>query len=147
MDIGENIAWTVDEYNRAQRLYNTAIMRLGLLTQRDLEDQIREEHENQRVMSENQRESPRKPQLKITEVQALLKKGHTRYRKDDKGYGSIQEHYGLSVAQTKELFLHEGLKGLKTKFPGIEIIDDRPTGRTPTNSDTTTDTTTRNLFD
>ncbi len=127
----------IDRLRPYQVQYNTAMNALGYL--------IAQENENQQIMANETRggSPPQVPEIKITEVISLLKKGYSRYRKDNKGYGSIQEKYGLSVNQIKELFSHEGLKGLKTKLPGIKVIDDRPT----TSSTTTSTTTGNNLFD
>jgi hypothetical protein len=127
----------IDQIRPLQVHYNAAVNNLRSLISEDIE--------NQQVMSEQSRGGgpPQRPKVKIMEIVDLLKKGYTRYRKDNKGFGSIQEKYGLSVSQIKELFAHEGLKGLKTRTPGIEIIDDRPT----TSTTTTTTTTTNNLFD
>src|SRR5215831_6590851 len=89
--------------------------------QRDLEDQIEEEYRrlglvyippetsNLNNMSTNQQ-----PTIVVQDVLDLLKKGYTRLKKNDLGYGSIQEHYNLSTKQTKELFNHEKLHKKKT---------------------------------
>jgi hypothetical protein len=70
--------------------------------------------------------STSKPKIKVQDVLELLKKGYTRYEKDNKGYGSIQTHYGLTGVQVKELFLHSKLKQRKTILPksSLEIIDE-----------------------
>ncbi len=70
-----------------------------------------------------------KVQIKISEIKELLKKGYVRYKKDNQGQGSIEEHYNLSAAQVKQIFLTPKLKGLKTrvqKSASWEIIDDEP---------------------
>jgi hypothetical protein len=64
--------------------------------------------------------------VSVTEVISLLKRGYTRYTADDAGFGSVQQHYSLTTGETKILFRHEALKRIKTKFPILEIIDDRP---------------------
>jgi hypothetical protein len=46
--------------------------------------------------------STSKPKIKVQDVLELLKKGYTRYEKDNKGYGSIQTHYGLTGVQVKD---------------------------------------------
>lgn len=59
-------------------------------------------------------------------VLADLKNGYTRFKKDDKGYGSIEEKYGLTVDEVKELFKTPSLRAKKTCEPKrkLEIIDD-----------------------
>lgn len=64
------------------------------------------------------------PAISISEVRSLLKKGYTRLADDDEGFGSIQEHYNISVAGVRNLFKSEYLKGLKTVFPEFELIID-----------------------
>lgn len=61
--------------------------------------------------------------IKPTEVLALLKKGYTRYAKDDKGYGSIQEKYGLTGLAIQKLFKTPSLKNRKTIVPDF-ILDE-----------------------
>jgi len=99
--------------------------------QRDLEDQIEEEYEAQGreyqrtdINSNNMSTSRLLPTIVVQDVLDLLKKGYTRLAKDDTGYGSIQYHYSLSVAQVKALFKHPKLKAKKTMPPmGINIVD------------------------
>lgn len=70
----------------------------------------------------------KKIEVGITQVLGLLKEGYARYKKQDKGKGSVQEKLGLSRAQVKKLFLHSALKGQKTKSlsaDDITIVDDR----------------------
>jgi len=55
------------------------------------------------------------------EVLKLLKEGYTRYRKDDKGYGSIQEKYNLSHSAVIRLFKTPSLKFKKTVVPGFVL--------------------------
>lgn len=100
-------------------------------TQRDLEDQIEEEYRKQglnyqrtntQTMSETRKLEA--PKLSAKEVISLLKKGYTRLKEDDMGYGSIEEHYNLTPTQVKEAFKHPSLKARKTKLPLVEVIDD-----------------------
>lgn len=65
------------------------------------------------------------PKINPQEVLELLKKGYSRYEKDDRGLGSIQKHFGLSGAAVTELFKDPNLKGRKTKYPRVivQIID------------------------
>lgn len=65
-------------------------------------------------------------EVKISDIQGLLKKGFTRLKKKDAGYGSIQEHYGLTASQVAEIFANPKLKGLKVKFPTVSVVDDVP---------------------
>jgi len=67
-----------------------------------------------------------KPTIKVQDVLAFLKKGYTRYAKDDEGHGSIQAHYNLSGVEVKELFQHPKLKARKTILPkaSLNIIDE-----------------------
>lgn len=110
--------------------------------QRDLEDQINEELHNvnnkskisnletnlkTKSMTTEATAAPKvKPEIKISDVIGLLDKGATRLAKFDKGDGSVQAHYGLSVGQVKELFNHPKLKGKKTKSVSLKVIDDAP---------------------
>lgn len=101
--------------------------------QRDLEDQIAEELEiiKNRNMSET-KPVVAPPTVDVADVIKLLESGYTRYKKDDRGQGSVQEHYNLSFSQVKELFSHEDLKGIKTKLPKLIIIDSRKTPKDAT---------------
>lgn len=95
--------------------------------QRDLEDQIKEEKQSDMLTSPPpltiaQTIAPSGiPKVTVEEIKSLLKRGYTRYSRDDRGYGSIQSKYGLSRAQVISLFRHDNLIGLKTKFPGVII--------------------------
>lgn len=64
--------------------------------------------------------------LTTSGVLADLRNGYTRFKKDDKGFGSIEEKYGLTVNEVKELFQVDSLKARKTIAPKrkLEIIDD-----------------------
>lgn len=71
-----------------------------------------------------------RPTIKVQEVLELLKKGYTRYSKDDLGKGSIQAHYGMKEAHVKELFMHPKLKQRKTIKPkghAFILIDEEET--------------------
>jgi hypothetical protein len=64
-------------------------------------------------------------EIKVPEVLKMLETGHTRYKKDDAGFGSIQEKLGLTVAEVQEIFKHSKLANKKTKFPSrIKLIDE-----------------------
>lgn len=142
----------IEDLRSAQIQYHLAMARIRSYVQRDLEDQIAEEIQQRQQMSDTQSGSssaPRseRPKVKISEVVSLLNQGYTRFEKDDKGFGSVQKKLGLTHSQTQQLFQHEALKGLKTKTPSIEIIDDRPKPTTTTTSTTTSSTTTSNPFE
>jgi hypothetical protein len=63
-------------------------------------------------------------QVKISEVLLYLKKGVTRWKKEDLGFGSLEEIYNLTFSEVKELIDHPKIKGVKTKIPTLMIIDD-----------------------
>ena len=70
------------------------------------------------------------PTIRISDVINMIGTGYTRTPKNA-GYnseiGSIQEHYGLDEKNTKELFRHPKLSGLKTRVPFVPVfslIDD-----------------------
>lgn len=92
--------------------------------QRDLEDQIREEQEARKV--NNSTNTQIMATITTSGILADLKSGYTRFKKDDKGFGSIEEKYGLTVNEVKELFQTPSLKARKTAEPKrkLEIIDD-----------------------
>jgi hypothetical protein len=92
--------------------------------QRDLEDQIREEYETL-GLTYNTNQKAMEP-ITTSGILKDLKSGYTRFKKDDKGYGSIEEKYGLTVDEVKELFKLDSLKARKTAEPKrkLEIIDD-----------------------
>lgn len=106
--------------------YNLALQAQQKWVQRDLEDQIAEEKAT--LASEQNKKSHMARQtkeIKIPEVLELMKKGYVRYKKDDEGFGSIQEHYGLTNIEVAEVSRHPKLKGIKTKFPSrIKLIDE-----------------------
>lgn len=93
--------------------------------QRDLEDQIEEEYAKQGKEYQRTQKQEKMP-ISTKEVAKLLKEGYTRYKKDDKGYGSIQEKYDLSGLEVVELFTTPSIKYMKTVLPkqGLEIVDD-----------------------
>lgn len=68
-----------------------------------------------------------KPPKKVSIIEVLkdLKSGFSRWKKDNKGYGSIEEKYNLNFTEMKTLVAHEGLKGIRTQIPSLIIVDDR----------------------
>lgn len=72
----------------------------------------------------------KKTQIKVTDVLNMLTQGYTRTN-DNKKFnpeiGSIQDHYGLTVAEIKHLFTHPLLVGRKTITPveySFEIVEE-----------------------
>jgi hypothetical protein len=94
--------------------------------QRDLEDLIAEEKAALESAKNKKSNMARQvKEIKIPEILGLLAKGYVRYKKDDEGFGSIQEHYELTGVEVAEVFRHPKLKGVKTKFPSrIKLIDE-----------------------
>lgn len=100
--------------------------------QRDLEDQIAEEYRTQGreyqrtdINNSSNMSANSQPTIVIQDVLDLLKRGYTRHAKDDKGYGSIQQHYNLTGVQLKELFANPKLRQKKTIVPrqSLNIVD------------------------
>lgn len=105
--------------------------------QRDLEDQIEEEYKGRGSLYERteinktSNMSVSRP-IVVQDVLELLQKGCTRYRKDDRGHGSIQDHYSLTGVEVKDLFNHPKLKQRKTIFPKAPLnIVDRESAEIP----------------
>lgn len=59
-------------------------------------------------------------------VREDLKNGLTRWKKDDLGFGNIEEKYSLTFSEMKILIQHPKMRGIKTKVPSIILIDDIP---------------------
>ena len=76
--------------------------------------------------------------IKVSEVLNSLKSGVTRWKKEDLGFGSIEEKFDLTFTEMKELMNHPKIRGVKTKIPTLRIIDDVETEETP--EETTEDT-------
>lgn len=68
-----------------------------------------------------------------SKIEADLNDGLTWYKKDDLGYGSIQEKYGYKDVQIATIRKHPILKDLETTITVFNIIDD-------TNGSSTTST-------
>jgi hypothetical protein len=83
-------------------------------------------------MSTEAKKTPEVKRIVPKEVLELLSKGYTRYKKDDLGYGSIQEKYNLNTAECKDLFSRPFIKGVKTKTPSLLIIEDEAPVAPPT---------------
>lgn len=82
---------------------------------------------------------PEMKEIKVSEVLNHLKNGVTRWKKENLGFGSLEEIYGLTFTEVKELIDHPKIKGVKTKIPTMKIIDD--TDGEPTTEETTEETT------
>lgn len=98
------------------------------VVQRDLEDQIEEEYISRGQVYQRTEIKQIMTPITTSGVLTDLKNGYTRLKKDDRGFGSIEEKYGLTVDEVKELFQTPSLKAKKTAVPKrkLEIIDDLP---------------------
>lgn len=65
-----------------------------------------------------------KVQLGVTAIKELLDNGYTWLKKDDLGFGSIQEKYQASEVQIATIRKHPLLKDLETTARIFVIIDD-----------------------
>lgn len=65
-----------------------------------------------------------------SKIEADLNEGLTWYKKDDLGYGSIQEKYGYKDVQIATIRKHPILKDLETTITVFNIIDDTKDGST-----------------
>lgn len=84
--------------------------------------------------------------MAITKVDLSLKglledldNGMTWYKRDDQGYGSIQEKYGCKDSDIVKLRLHPKLKDAETNLTIFNLIDDTDDNRS-SSADSTTDT-------
>ena len=71
-----------------------------------------------------------KVQLGVTAIKELLDNGYTWLKKDDLGFGSIQEKYQASDVQISTIRKHPLLKNLETTARIFVIIDDTKDGST-----------------
>lgn len=53
-----------------------------------------------------------------------LKSGLTRWKRDDLGFGSLEEKYELTFTEMKTVIADHRIKGVKTAIPTILIVDD-----------------------
>lgn len=65
-----------------------------------------------------------KVQLGVSAIKELLDNGYTWLKKDDLGFGSIQEKYLASDVQIQTIRKHPALKDLETTARVFVIIDD-----------------------
>jgi hypothetical protein len=65
-----------------------------------------------------------KVQLGVTAIKELLDNGYTWLKKDDLGFGSVQEKYQASEVQINTIRKHPALKDLETTARVFVIIDD-----------------------
>ncbi len=63
-------------------------------------------------------------EILISQIKKDLKSGLTRWKKDNLGFGSLEEKYSLTFTEVKELIEHPKIQGIKTKIPTLRIIDD-----------------------
>ena len=79
-----------------------------------------------------------KVQLGVSAIKELLDNGYTWLKKDDLGFGSIQEKYQASDVQIATIRKHPALKDLETTARVFVIIDDTKNEKTTTNGAPTT---------
>lgn len=77
-----------------------------------------------------------KVQLGVTAIKELLDNGYTWLKKDDLGFGSIQEKYQASDLQIAAIRKHPALKDLETTARIFVIIDDTKDEKTATSGET-----------
>ncbi len=63
-------------------------------------------------------------EVRLSDVVSHLHRGFTRFTEDDRGFGSIQQAFNLTVSEVAELFRNEKIRGMRTRFPRLRIIDD-----------------------
>ena len=73
-----------------------------------------------------------KVQLGVSAIKELLDNGYTWLKKDDLGFGSIQEKYMASDVQINTIRKHPALKDLETTARIFVIIDDTKDNGTTT---------------
>lgn len=71
-----------------------------------------------------------KVQLGVSAIKELLDNGYTWLKKDDLGFGSIQEKYQASDVQIQTIRKHPMLKDLETTARIFVIIDDTKANET-----------------
>jgi hypothetical protein len=98
----------------------------GKYVQRDIEDQISEEYKEKGLIYNRTHMSKTIPVIDPKEILDLIKSGYSRFKKDDEGFGSIQEKYNLSDSDVKRLFRHPLLRFKKTSIPGFVFADEQP---------------------
>jgi len=65
-----------------------------------------------------------KVDLKVTQLVNDLNEGMTWFKKDDLGYGSIENKYGANAPQIMAIRKHPALKDAETSLTIFNIIDD-----------------------
>lgn len=63
-------------------------------------------------------------EIRISELINDLKSGITRYKKEDLGFGSIEEKYSLTFTELRQIIAHPKLKGIRVSIPSYILIDD-----------------------
>lgn len=66
--------------------------------------------------------------IDINLVVADLKAGMTRYKKEDIGFGSIEEKYNLSKSDMRIICAHSKIKGKKVRVPSTVVVVDSEEG-------------------
>lgn len=72
---------------------------------------------------------PAPKRINIQTIKRLLNEGFTRYERQNRvedgyGYGSIEQYYGLTPTDVRNIFQDERIKGLKTKVPTYVLVDE-----------------------
>lgn len=67
---------------------------------------------------------PKLKEIRISELINDLKSGITRYKKEDLGFGSIEEKYSLTFTELRQIIAHPKLKGIRVSIPSYILIDD-----------------------
>lgn len=65
------------------------------------------------------------------EIEKLLESGYTWFKRNDIGYGSIQEHFQVNDTHIAVVKKHPRLKDLKTKARVFVITDETQTNEPP----------------
>lgn len=65
-----------------------------------------------------------KVDLTVSQIIGNLNEGYTWLKKDDLGYGSIEEKYGANEKQIAAIRKHPALKDAETNITVFNIIDD-----------------------
>jgi len=80
-------------------------------------------------------------QITVSQIENDLNNGMTWFKKDDQGYGSIQEKYEVKELDVQLLRKHPLLKDLETNLIVFKVIDDKnETSKTNKHTDQRTDT-------
>ena len=70
-----------------------------------------------------------KVDLTVSQLVNDLNEGYTWFKKDDLGYGSIENKYGATAPQIMAIRKHPSLKDAETSITIFNIIDDTKNGK------------------